>query len=242
MVGTYAAGFDVLTMRYLGGKHKVKKWLAATILPRVQGRLFEPFHGGLSATVALQPYCASDAFKPLVDLVKAVRGGWLPPEDITKEEFYALRGGGTLEETFSRFACSFGGDWNGGYAKNRDPKTGRIFSYAPGSRTALLRKIAKTKNVNFCHRDYLWIDAKPGDTIYCDPPYAGTTSYGTGPFNHELFWDWCRWQASHGVLVFVSEFSGPSDLNFFPLANYKMKLHGAGAERPLEKLFVLPPQ
>jgi len=224
-------------MYYLGGKHRIAKLLAAEIIPRVQGRLFEPFHGGMSSTVALQPTYASDCFEPLTRLVSALRAGWEPPDFVTEETYNSVRGAGTPLESFAGFCCSFGGKWFGGYAR------GKKRNYAMDGKRSLAKKIAATRNVKFTHRDYFWTPARFGDTIYCDPPYAGTTKYkGTKDFDHAVFWDWCNWQASRGVLVFVSEFSGPP---WYVLREFKSKsdMHTIKREQcTIEKLFMLAPR
>jgi hypothetical protein len=49
-------------MHYLGGKYRIRKWLAAEISPyRTPGPiLWEPFCGGLNASEALLPDLRSD--------------------------------------------------------------------------------------------------------------------------------------------------------------------------------------
>lgn len=225
-------------MHYLGGKHRIAAWLAEHIKPRAQGRLFEAFHGGMSATVALQPAYAADAFEPLTRLVAALRAGWEPPDVVTEETYNAVRGDGTPLEAFAGFCCSYSGKWYGGYARDG---TGR--NYAMNGKRSLAKKMAAVRGVEFAHRDYFWTPLRAGDTLYCDPPYVGTTGYkGTAPFDHELFWSWCAWQASRGVLVFVSEFTGPP---WSVLAEVKSKsdMHTSKRTRDTtEKLFMLVPK
>jgi len=225
-------------MQYLGGKHRIAKQLAYYILPRTMGRLIEPFHGGLSASVALQPKFASDAFEPLTRLVAAVRAGWEPPDVVTEETYHAVRGSGTPLEGFAGFACSFGGKWFAGYARNS-----RGDNFAKQSKNALLKKMKALENTQFGHKSYFWTEAQSGDTLYCDPPYAGTTTYkGLPSFDHEMFWSWCAWQAGRGVLVFVSEFTGPP---WSVLAEIKSKsdMHTRLRDQTTtEKLFMLVPK
>ena len=60
---------------------------------------------------------------------------------------------------------------------------------------------------------------KKPSTIYCDPPYASTETYGDraikqirfGAFNHDLFYDWCVQASEAGHRVFISEYRMPSD-------------------------------
>lgn len=223
-------------MQYLGGKHRIAKLIAPHIAPRRQGRLFEPFHGGMSATVALQPDFASDGFEPLTRLVAALRAGWIPPDVVTEETYNAVRGTGSALESFAGFCCSYGGKWFGGYARN---SIGH--NYALSGRRSLAKKMAMLTNTVFYHRDYRWIDIKCGDTVYCDPPYKGTTGYkGTGSFCHETFWDWAAWQSKRGVLVFVSEFSAPSWVPVLATFESKTAMHTSKRSRSTtEKLYML---
>jgi DNA adenine methylase len=52
--------------------------------------------------------------------------------------------------------------------------------------------------------------------VYCDPPFQSNSCYYDDcgvmrpKFNHTKFWDWCRKMSKHN-LVFVSEYSAPSD-------------------------------
>lgn len=54
-------------MRYLGGKYRIRKWLAENIAPyRTPGHiLWEPFCGGLNASEALLPDICSDVDESL---------------------------------------------------------------------------------------------------------------------------------------------------------------------------------
>lgn len=80
-----------------------------------------------------------------------------------------------------------------------------------------LEKLSKIINVfdknkkNFFPRrlDYRELKIPENSVIYCDPPYSETEGYrGTGKFNTEEFWEWCRNQKNP---VFVSEYSAPPD-------------------------------
>ncbi len=47
--------------------------------------------------------------------------------------------------------------------------------------------------------------------FYCDPPYANTSGYKTGDFDHEHFFDWCRKMVKKGNVIFLSEYNAPDD-------------------------------
>ena len=55
---------------------------------------------------------------------------------------------------------------------------------------------------------YLDMEIPVGSTVYCDPPYAGTTGYQSG-FDSQEFWDWCESLVGKGCRVFVSEYDAP---------------------------------
>ena len=81
-----------------------------------------------------------------------------------------------------------------------------------------------------------------GCLVYCDPPYAGTTGYKTGSFDHGSFFDWCRRQSLTNT-VFVSEYNAPPD--FIEVwrgevkTNFSSNRTGA-THNATEKLFLAP--
>lgn len=224
-------------MRYCGGKSRIAEKLAEQIIPwrKPGGRFIEPFCGGMSATVKLQPDFASDASEPLIRLIKAVRDGWDPPCEVTEEVYQDSKGSGTALEAFCGHCCSWGGKWWGGFAR----EDGRNF--AQQGRNALLRKIEATRGVDFTACDYSdWICGE-GDLLYCDPPYRGTTNgYATGPFDSDAFWAWARETADRGAVVFVSEFSGPGWAKEHCQFDSRTDLRKrGGGQASVEKLFRL---
>lgn len=193
-------------MRYIGGKHWIKDQLAAAILPHAHGRrLIEPFCGGLSATVALKPQIAADASEPLIRLIQAIRSGWLPPEEVTEQMYNEVKvGPHDIMWCYVGLCCTWGGKWWGGYVRPHERQ--RQPTKAAAKR--LVEQVRFTQSTQFFHRSYEQTPVEYGDVVYCDPPYKGTTTGwpGTEPFNHDQFWEWVKWVAGNGVLVFVSEF------------------------------------
>lgn len=225
-------------MRYIGGKHRIAKWLSQQILPlRQDRRLVEPFCGGLSATVALQPDLACDASVPLISLIQACRNGWEPPSDLSEDDYRWAR---TLPAEhplhgFAAFCCSFGGKYWGGYAR----ETGRNF--AKEGRNALLRKIEATRKVEFQLMSFEQLKPGSGDLVYCDPPYAGTTmGYSTPVWNPETFWKWASESASRGAVLVVSEFNAPEGTRVLAQRESSTDLRTLRRDQQtVEKLFIL---
>lgn len=66
--------------------------------------------------------------------------------------------------------------------------------------------------VRFKLRNYQDWTVYPGDVVYLDPPYAGTTGYGhVGQFDHTEFWKTASAWRELGASVYVSEFNAPKE-------------------------------
>lgn len=201
-------------MRYLGGKTKIARAIAAVVAPR--GPWWEPFCGGLSVSVALSAYgpgAATDACAPLINMYQAVARGWVPPSTVTEDEYRAARAlpDENPMKAFAGFCLSFGGKWFGGRARSRTTTR----NFAAESSRSLLRDVDALRRaaVLVACLDFFDVRPRPDPTLYCDPPYAGTTGYGAVPsFDSARFWDRAREWASAGSRVFVSEYDAPAGL------------------------------
>ena len=204
-------------MRYLGGKSRAGKHIAKFLNGALGGtrRFIEPFVGGFNivphvkTTGAIQ--CA-DIKRPLVAMYQDLQHGWDPPQTVTKEEYAAAK---SLPDTdplkaFIGFGCSFGGKWFGGYARGERLKSGAPRNYAANGRNSLIKALPHICRVgDFLAGDYRFLFTGAQDAvIYCDPPYANTTKYSTGAFDHVAFWAWCQDMATNND-VFVSEYTCP---------------------------------
>lgn len=196
-------------MRYFGGKARISSDIVA-VLSRVrepnQGYL-EPFLGGGSVFSQMKnPKIGSDVVPELIEFWQAVQNGWVPPDNITKEEYEKAKEGqitGPLR-AFIGFGCSFGGKWFGGYANT----PGR--NYALNAKNSTLKKRPGFLGAKIILKDFFDCDIR-GSLIYCDPPYIGKTKPGTRTsFDSERFWEHVRY-LSRCNQVFVSEIVAPSD-------------------------------
>lgn len=207
-------------MRYLGGKSRIAKQIVAQ-MPASEdvGRVYEPFCGGGAVTVALaQKYGAvqaSDVHADLIHMWRSLQEGWEPPTEVSEEDYQHWRytEPTTQEEAalkaFIGYGCSFGGKWFGGFARGGFNSDGSPRNHQEESRRNVLRDLWRLNNVTFLAGGYeTVVRAKPGDLVYCDPPYEGTTKY-KDDFDHERFWDWANRLADNGVFVYVSEYSAP---------------------------------
>ena len=106
------------------------------------------------------------------------------------------------------FALSYSGKWFGGWCRDGAGKR----DYVTESYKNALKQFPSLKGVHFQNKSVFDIDfTRCGpSTIYCDPPYAGTTKY-KDDFDHERFYCWCRARHKEGHKVFVSEYNMPDD-------------------------------
>jgi DNA adenine methylase len=103
-----------------------------------------------------------------------------------------------------------------------------------------LKQSPKIQSVQFICDSYENLSFE-NTLIYCDPPYAGTSGYKTGAFDHDKFFNWCREQAKNNI-VFVSEYNAPDD--FIKVWQGEIKTNFASSRKTathnaVEKLFLV---
>ena len=223
---------------YMGSKNRIAKHLLPVMLAeRTSDQWWvEPFVGGANMIdKVLGNRLGNDTHEYLVALLVAIRDGWVPPADISRDMYYSIKANprGYPKELvgFVGFLCSFGGKWWGGYAHNRSE-----FNYAAAGKRNLLKQAPNLKGVIFCTGDYRDIPLPDRSLIYCDPPYANTTKYKEG-FDHTIFWDWCRSKNEEGHTVFVSEYSAPADFVCVKEVPIITTLNKNSKDTRIEKLF-----
>lgn len=197
-------------MKYLGGKTRIAREIVGAM--DVRGPWWEPFCGALSVSrhlAAVGPGLCSDAHPALIALYQAIASGWDPPSALSESEYRAARElpDSDPRKAFAGFGCSFGGKYFGGYA--RAQRTVR--NYAAEARRGLLRDVGALVRARVSIEHGSFFDATPraGWTLYCDPPYAGTTGYAVA-FDSDAFWRRASEWARAGSRVFVSEYACPA--------------------------------
>lgn len=198
-------------MQYQGGKHRFAKPFSKIINAIITDESYylEPFLGGCNILPHIHhpKRFGSDIRSDVIHFWAKVRDGWLPPEEVSKEEYYHYK---SIRETlrpelraYISIGCSYSGKLWGGYANTY--KSGR-------NRTKEVYNNVKRRVLNksdiFFTAPYIAIKPKNA-IIYCDPPYAGTTDYKT-KFDHLQFWETMRdWSIDN--IVLISEYNAPSD-------------------------------
>ena len=224
-------------MQYFGGKARIAKEIVKVLKEyRKEKQTFvEPFCGGLNITCLMDGnIIANDFNTELIELYKAMKNGWQPPNKVTEDDYEKAKTTTDLKlKAFIGIGCSYSGKWFGGYARD-----GKGRNYALNAKNSLNRKFKYLKNVKFTNKNYNEIDCE-NCLIYCDPTYKGTTKYRFGDFNSDMFWDWCRLQSKKGNIVIVSEYSAPEDFKCIwekeTKTDIRTKLNGK--EKRIEKLF-----
>lgn len=224
-------------MRYMGGKARIAPKIVAYLESiRKPGQAYlEPFVGAANVISKMSgKRYGSDSHEDLILLLIAVRDGTIELPEVVSEELYkslrhaepsALRG-------FVGFGCSFGGKWFGGYARSKKEP-----NFAATSKRSIENK--PLKGIKFSLGDYRTL-RPAGMLIYCEPPYAGTTSFKGQQFDSGEFWENARkWSRTNTVIV--SEYAAPSGLECvaeFPTYSTMTQAATEG-DRRTEKLFRL---
>jgi len=225
-------------MQYMGSKNRIAKHILPIMLSERKPNQWwvEPFVGGANMIdKVIGNRIGNDSHEYLIALLTALRDGYIPPTNITREMYYAIK----LESHayprelvgFVGFLCSFGGKWWGGYAFNNKGD-----NYAERGSRCLVKQAKNLNGIVFKSGSYLELELPEACLIYCDPPYANTCKY-RDHFNHDVFWEWCRTQAKSGHTVFISEYSAPNDFVCVKEIQHKTILDKNSNYPRLEKLF-----
>lgn len=84
-------------------------------------------------------------------------------------------------------------------------------------------------------KSYDQVEIRQDSVVYCDPPYRDTKGYVAKGFDHDKFYEWCKSQAE---LVFISEYTMPSDFTCVREFNRLEAKSAYKASNVTERLFV----
>ena len=199
-------------MQYMGGKSRISKQIAEVLNSAIDKNT--PFVSLFCGSCAIESKVQADVkilndkHPYLIAMWQALQNGWMPPDVVTKEEYYRVKA--NMDENpaltgFVGFGCSFGGKWWGGYAKDK-----RGDDYCGQAKRGLFKDLPGVQSATFTCLDYHDVEIPDGAVVYCDPPYVNTTGYTVGQFDTNEFWDYMR-QISKRCNVYISEESAPDD-------------------------------
>lgn len=199
-------------MQYMGGKSRISKQISEILNSAINKDT--PFVSLFCGSCAIESKVQADVkilndkHPYLIAMWQALQNGWMPPDVVTKEEYYRVKS--NMNENpaltgFVGFGCSFGGKWWGGYAKDK-----RGDDYCGQAKRGLLKDLVGIQSAIFTCLDYHDVEIPDGAVVYCDPPYVNTTGYTVRQFDTNEFWDYMR-QLSKRCNVYISEESAPDD-------------------------------
>ena len=236
-------------MKYMGSKARHAKELLPIILKDHTPDMWyvEPFVGGANMIDKVSPEVAPkrlgcDVHEYLVAMWQAVSKGWKAPDNITEEQYNDIR---KNKQNYPKelvgyvgFALSYSGKWFGGWCRDGAGKR----NYVEESYKNANKQFPSLLGVHFQNKSVFDIDfSRCGkSTIYCDPPYAGTTKY-KDDFNHDKFYDWCVERYKEGHNVFISEYYMPED-RFECVWSKEVNnslTKDTGSKKGIEKLFIV---
>lgn len=235
-------------MRYLGSKRTVAKYIVPILensRPTPDTPIVDLFAGGFNLVENLKnPRIANDIDPYVTSLFReAVYGGFVPPSDVTKEEYEDIRAHYTKYPKalvgFVGYGCRFGGRWFEGYARGGFSSKGVPRNHASEGARAVMKQVDKLQGVEIYNLPYWEVPIPEGSVIYCDPPYKNTKSYKSSKaFDHDNFWQWCRDKSLEGHKVFISEYNAPDDFECVWEKPKKSGIRRDVAFEFIEKLFI----
>lgn len=230
-------------MKYMGSKNRHAKELLPIILNnRYDGQCYvEPFVGGANMIDKVDGWrIGADVNHYLICLLKALQNGWLPPENISEEEYANIKNNPDAVEPhlagYVGFQLSYGAMWFGSY--RRDNEGNR--NYANEAFRNVSKQAPNLSGIDFRCQSYRDLNLPAQSLIYCDPPYEGTAKYKANEieFDHGDFWQWCREVTRKGHDVFVSEYQAPDDFVCIWEKQVNSSLtKDTGAKKNIERLF-----
>lgn len=224
-------------MRYNGGKGACAKQIAEIINKQNPLRYWEPFVGAANVIQHVKaPFrIGSDLAAEMITFLRAVQDGFCFPIEVTEDQYKEMKNKPDPYDpmcAFLKYGCSFAGKPWGGFARSGDR------NYAKNAANSVIKQRQLLQGIIFKHAPYAspFASAFQIDVIYCDPPYAGTTSCGVSKgFDTDAFFQWVREQKA---LTFVSEFQAPSDFVCIWEKEIKDGLRKNNREVMRERLFV----
>jgi len=222
----------------MGSKNRIAKHILPIMLAERKPEQWwvEPFVGGANMIDKVEgKRMGNDSHEFLIALLVALRDGYIPPTDISKELYYAIKSKPQEYPKelvgFVGFLCSFGGKWWGGYAFNKEG-----VNYAERGSRCLVKQAKNFDGIVFKSGSYLALEIPENSLIYCDPPYANTCKYKDEILT-TMYWDWCRTKTKSGHTVFISEYSAPNDFVCVKEIQHKTILDKNSQYPRIEKLF-----
>lgn len=235
-------------MKYMGSKNRIAKEILPIMLKeRGQRTWVEPFVGGANVIDKVQgERIGGDKNEYVIALFKALQSGWIPPKNVSENEYNHIKNNfHNYEKHLIGYVGfnSYGGKFFRGYRRDNEGKR----DYWMEHFNNLQKQVEAIKNVDFFCCNYTELVIPNNSIIYCDIPYKETEKYKVNGvyeiFDYELFWNWCRAKANQGHTIFVSEYNAPSDFECVWMQEVSSNLtNNDKGKKAVEKLFKFSPK
>lgn len=225
--GRSIAPFKKQLLKWVGNKQRFAHEIAS-YFPIEFGTYFEPFlgSGAIVATLAPEKAVGSDSFKPLMEIWQALRNDPHKLKQWYDQRWNATMNGDKVTE-YEKVKASYNTNPNGadllflcrscygGVVRFRQVDgymSTPCGPHTPISPDSFAQRVdawhQRTLGTKFILMDYqeAFNMAKPGDLIYCDPPYSNsqTILYGSQSFNLAHLFEAINLCKSRGVYVALS--------------------------------------
>jgi DNA adenine methylase len=232
----------------MGSKARLSRDLAPIINKLIAEKgittYIEPFVGGCNMIehIKCNNKIGADNNEYLIALWQDLQSGWRPPESMTKQMYEDIKNNkneyGKSLVAVAGFCATYNAKWFGGYAGIVKTKIGTQRNYYDEAVRNIIKQSLNLAGIGFICADYTYFGDFEGCLIYCDPPYQGTTQYGSSKgFDYDKFWDWVR-EMSKKNIVLISEYNAPSDFKSIYEKTLTTTLDKNSRKQDTEKLFI----
>lgn len=216
-------------MWYMGGKFRQRRAIADALRPHINGdtTYVEPFLGGGWSFAHVIETCrpghaiGADVNGSLVELwrrVVAEGTDWLPTSlEEVEANYRAYKERQDMSDPLTAWygiACSFGGKWYGGIARNKTTTGATGFEAQARSTERKAASMRECPDLRLLCCSYEELEIPDGAVVYCDPPYSGgksrTKAHRFEDFDVNAYYDWVR-DLSQRCVVVCSTFDAPED-------------------------------
>lgn len=185
----------------------------------------------------------ADINEYLIEMWNALKQGYEPPSDITKEEYLEIKN--NIDKypkelvAIVGFCATYNAGWFRRYGGKAINKYGKERNYYNEAIKNIKKQIPKIMDVEFIHSDYKTLEYPKNSLIYCDIPYKNSSyEMYQEKFNHDEFWVWAR-KMSENHIVLISEYEAPNDFKCIFEKQLTTSFNNKQTKKNTEKLFII---
>lgn len=207
-------------MWYMGGKFRQRRAIADALRPYIDGdtTYVEPFLGGGWSFAHVIETCrpghaigagVNGSLVALWERVVAEGVDWLPTSlEEVEANYHAYKDAQDMSDPLTAWygvACSFGGKWYGGVARNKTTTGPTGFEGQAKSTEKKAASMRTCPDLTLLCCSYEELEIPDGAVVYCDPPYSGgksrTKAHRFDDFDVDAYYDWVRELSERCVCV-----------------------------------------